>query len=103
MQRRLSYRVTKPDSVSWKGLKAAWRNDKTFRAVDKRTAEILFVRHVTKLQMAEAEKRKTEAAEVRLVLRFRVAVQHASRRHAHEHWTCHAPISDQVRLQDVQS
>ena len=65
MQRRLSYRVTRSDALTWRGLKAAWRNDATFTALDERIAEIIFVRHITKLQMAEAEKRKADAAEVR--------------------------------------
>ena len=65
MQRRLSYRVTKPGQVTWKALKAAWKNDKQFQALDERTAEIMFVRHETALQMKEAEAKKTAAAEVR--------------------------------------
>ena len=64
VQRQLSYRVTNPDRVTWKGLKAAWRDEDVFTAVGEKTAEILFVRHITKLQMDAAEQRKAEAAEV---------------------------------------
>jgi hypothetical protein len=63
VKRRLAFRVTKPRQTSWKALKAAWRHDADFSALDERTAEIIFVRHVTKLQMQEAEKAKVEAAE----------------------------------------
>lgn len=65
VQRQLSYRVTTPDRVTWQGVRAAWKEEPVFQAVGERDAEILFVRHITSLQMQAAEDKKAQAAEVR--------------------------------------
>lgn len=64
VQQQLAYRVSEPDKVSWTGLRAAWKEEPFFQAVNERTGEILFVRHITLLQMKEAEAAKQAAAEV---------------------------------------
>ena len=68
MQRQLSYRVTTPDRVTWQGVRAAWKDEAVFAAVGERAAEIIFVRHITQLQMQAAEAKKAQAAEVRAAL-----------------------------------
>ena len=64
MQQQLAYRVSRPDKVTWTGLRAAWKDEAFYQAVGERTGEILFVRHITLLQMKEAEVARHAAAEV---------------------------------------
>jgi hypothetical protein len=70
MQRQLAYRVTNPDKITWQGLRAAWCDEPFFSCIGERTAEILFLRHITKLQMDTAARRKVQAGEVRPRLRY---------------------------------
>jgi hypothetical protein len=51
--------------VTWRSIQAAWAREPFFQAVRPAAAETLFVRHIAKLQQAEAEDKKAAAAEVR--------------------------------------
>ena len=65
VQRRMAERVT-TSNVRWETVSKVWANQPFYRAVSPGAAETLFVRHIARLQRAEAQYDRLCAAEVRL-------------------------------------
>ena len=67
VQRRMAERVT-TSNVRWETVSKVWAGQPFFRRVSPGAAETLFVRHIARLQQAEAQYNRLCAAEVRTLL-----------------------------------
>eukprot|EP01025_Chloroclados_australasicus_P026473 TRINITY_DN2632_c0_g1_i1.p1 TRINITY_DN2632_c0_g1~~TRINITY_DN2632_c0_g1_i1.p1 ORF type:complete len:373 (-),score=62.89 TRINITY_DN2632_c0_g1_i1:434-1444(-) len=62
--KQLTMRVISSDTLSWEAAQEIWGKEPFFKAVNINAAETLFVRHIAKLQKAEAAIAHAEAAEI---------------------------------------